>query len=325
MTPRIALGFFLAAALLSAAATPNSALIVLNKEDATLVIIDPASGKIAATIPTGVGPHEVAVSTDGKIAVVGNYGSQTPGNTISVIDLVAQKELHRIDLVALRRPHGVAYADGKFYITAEVNKLVARYDPASNQIDWMMGTGQNTTHMVLLSKDTSKIFTANIGSDSISILERAANGSWNQTVVGVGKGPEAMDLSPDGREIWTSHSRDGGVSIIDVAGKKVTQTINLGTKRSNRLKFTMDGKHVLISDVDTGEIVILDVAARKETKRLKVGKNPEGILIAPDGSHAYLAVTGDNTIAVLDLKTWEITGHIQPGNGPDGMAWAQRQ
>jgi YVTN family beta-propeller protein len=325
MTLRIVVCLCLAAAMLTAAATPSPALIVLNKEDATLVIVDPASGKIAATIPVGAGPHEVAVSSDGKLALVGNYGAQTPGNTISVIDLIAQKELHRIDLVALRRPHGVAYADGKFYFTAEVNKLIARYDPATNQIDWMLGTGQNTTHMVLLSKDASKIYTANIGSDSISIIERAANGNWNQTVVGVGKGPEAMDLSPDGREIWTSHSRDGGVSIIDIATKKVTQTLSFGTKRSNRLKFTPDGKHVLISDLDAGELVVLDVATRKEIKRIKLGKTPEGILIVPDGSRAYLAVNGDNTIAVLDLKTWEIIGHLQTGTGPDGMAWAERK
>jgi len=120
---------------LTAAETPSPALIVLNKTDATLAIVDPTSGKVAARIPTGAGPHEVAVSTDGKFAYVGNYGDQTPGSTLSVIDLSAQKEIHRVDLGPLRRPHGIAFADGKVYFTAEVNKLIARYDPASNQVD----------------------------------------------------------------------------------------------------------------------------------------------------------------------------------------------
>src|SRR5579872_3023952 len=320
------LGVLMTAVNLPAAETPTPALLVLNKEDATLAIVDPRDGEVVGRVPTGEAPHEVAASDDGKLAFVANYGARNPGNTLSVIDLVAQKELHRVDLGPLRRPHGMFYADGKVYFTAEVNKLVARYDPASNQVDWLLGTGQNTTHMVLLNKDLTQIYTANIGSDSISILERGSNPmSWNQTVVPVGKGPEAIDLSPDGKQIWTAHSRDGGVSIIDIASKKVIQTFDVHTKRSNRLKFTPDGKLVLISDVDPGELVILDAAARKEIKRLKLGRNPEGVLIAPDGHRAYVAVNGDNKIAIVDLNTLEVSGQIAPGNGPDGMAWAERK
>ena len=326
MNIRLLLATLAAAAIAIAAETPSPALLVLNKEDANLAIVDPASGKVVGRVPTGVGPHEVAASTDGKLAFVGNYGTgPAPGTTLSVIDLVAQKEIHRVDLGPLRRPHGVAFAEGKAYFTAEVNKLIARYDPATNQVDWLLGTGQNTTHMVLLSSDYSKIFTSNIGSDSISIFERGNGGNWNQTAVPVGKGPEAVDLSPDGKQIWTSHSRDGGVSIIDVAAKRVIDTLNLGTKRSNRLKFTPDGRHVLITDLDAGELLILDTQSRKEIKRVKMGRNPEGILMVPDGSRAYIAVNGDNTIAVLDLKSWEVAGHVTTGTGPDGMAWAVRK
>ena len=202
----------LASAALTAAQTPSPALLVLNKEDAILAIIDPASQKIVGRVPTGEGPHEVTVSSDGKLAFVGNYGSgPNPGHTISVIDLVTQKELHRVDLGPLRRPHGITYADGKVYFTAEVNKLIGRYDPAANQVDWLLGTGQNTTHMVLVNKDGSRIFTANIGSDTISVLERGSNPSnWNQTVIAVGKGPEAIDNSPLGRPRFGRRTRATG-------------------------------------------------------------------------------------------------------------------
>ena len=125
-----------------------------------------------------------------------------------------------------------------------------------------MGTGQNGTHMVLVSRDANTIFTANIGSDSISVIDRTAGPlGWNETVIPVGKGPEGIDLSPDGKEIWTAHSRDGGVSIIDVATRKVIQTIYVQTKRSNRLKFTPNGKRVLISDLEGGDLVVLDFGA----------------------------------------------------------------
>jgi YVTN family beta-propeller protein len=308
--------------VLHAAETPSPALLVLNKEESSLAIIDPATNKVVARVPTGEAPHEVTVSSDGKLAFASNYGSRNPGNTISVIDLSTQKELRRFNLGPLGRPHGLFFADGKLYFTSEACKIVGRYDPASNQVDWLLGTGQNSTHMILVSKDANTIFTANIGSDSITVIERAPGAAgWNETVIPVGKGPEAIDMSPDGKQVWTAHSRDGGVSIIDIASKKVIQTLNVNTKRSNRLKFTPDGKTVLISDLGGGELVVLDAVARKEVKRLPMGRNPEGILIVPDGSRAYVAVAGDNNLAIIDLKTLEITGRVTTGSGPDGMAW----
>lgn len=304
---------------------PNPALLVLNKEDATLAVVDPGSGRVVARIPTGEAPHELAVSTDGTLAFASNYGAQRPGSTISVIDLNTQRELRRVELAPLLRPHGLSFAEGKLYFTAEVNRLVGRYDPAANKVDWLLGTGQSATHMVLVTADGSKMFTANIGSDSITVIERGDRpNSWNETVIPVGQGPEGLDLSPDGHELWTAHSRDGGVSIINVDSKSVALTLELGTKRSNRLKFTPDGRLVLITDLDAGELVVVDVKARRQTKRIRLGTSPEGILMVPDGSRAYVAVTGDDFVASFDLNRLEVTGRVEPGHGPDGMAWVQR-
>jgi YVTN family beta-propeller protein len=310
----------------SAAQTPSPALLVLNKEDATLSIIDPATLKTIAQIPTGEGPHEIVVSDDGKFAFVANYGARTPGSTISVIDLTAQKELRRVDLGALRRPHGIVFVDGKVWFTAEENKLIARYDPAANQIDWILGIGQNRTHMLVFSKDHAQIFTSNIQSDSVTLLQRSSSdpSGWSATNIPVGKGPEGGDFSPDGREFWAANSGDGSVSIIDVAAKKVVQTLDVRTNRSNRLKFTPDSKLVLISDLGGNGLLILDAASRKEVKRLNLGRQPEGILITPEGTRAYVAVAGEKTVAVLDLKTLEVTARISTGAGPDGLAWAVR-
>jgi len=298
-------------------------LLVLNKDEATFASVDPASGRVLGTVSVGEGPHELIASSDGKWAFASNYGTgAAPGHTISMIDVAALKELRRIDVAPLARPHGLAFANGKLYFTAEANKAIARYDPASDRIDWKFETGQDATHMVLVSKDGRRIFTANIASNSISEIEEGTGGTWTQTVIPVGKGPEGIELSPDGKEVWTAHSRDGGVSIIDVTGRKVTGTIDAGTKRSNRIKLTGDGKYALISDLDAGELVVLDVAGRTVMKRIPIGKSPEGVLIPPDGARAFVAVTGDNHIAAIDLKTWQVTRRIQPGKGPDGMAWA---
>ena len=311
-----------AAAIVAAAQSPGGRLLVLNKEDATFVIVNPDSGAILATVPIGQGPHELVASTDGKWAFASNYGSgPAPGHTISMIDIVAKKELRRIDTAPLSRPHGLAFANGKLYFTAEADKKIARYDPVADKVDWTFETDQNATHMVLPTRDLKTIFTSNIASNSVSAIEQGAGGTWTQTVIAVGQGPEGIDLSPNGREVWSAHSRDGGISIIDVAAKKVTQTIPLGTKRSNRVKLTPDGKCALVSDIDTGEVVVVDAAARKDIKHIPLGKSPEGILIPPSGGRAFVAVNGDNHVAVVDLKTWMVTKKLQTGIGPDGMAW----
>jgi YVTN family beta-propeller protein len=295
-------------------------LLVLNKTDATLALVNPATNAVIATVATGPGPHEVVASSDGKYAFVSNYEAPTP--TISMIDLAARTELRRIDVSPLARPHGLAFFEGKLYFTSETNQMVGRYDPGTNKIDAQYPTGQQTSHMVLISRDGRHMFTANIRGNSISIFDRGADGGWtNATAVQVGRGPEGVDLSPDGRELWTAHSQDGAVSVIDVAGRAVVATIDLKTRRSNRVKFTPDGAHVLISDLDAGELIIIDAKARKEVKRVALGRSVEGILIAPDGSKAYVAENGDDAVAIVDTKTWTVTGRIKPGGGPDGMAW----
>lgn len=304
------------------AQTPGAVLLVLNKADNALAIVDPESGKAVGRVATGEGPHEIVASSDGKFAFVTNYGAREGGTTLSMIDVAAQKETRRIALGALRRPHGAIFADGKIYFTAEANKLIARYDPAADRVDWLMGTGQDFTHMLVASKDVRQIFTANLGSDTVSAMQRTADANgWKETLIRVGKGPEGIDISPDGKEVWAANSQDGTVSIIDASTNKVVETVDIKTKHSNRLKFTLDGGLALVSDAEGNEVVVLDTATRKERKRIRVGKVPLGILMAPGGARAYVAISQDNSVAVIDLKTLEVIRNIPTGNDPDGLAW----
>ncbi len=299
---------------------PRPALLVLNKSEAVLAVVDPGTGQVTHRVPTGDGPHEIEVSRDGRSAYVSNYGGPIAGNSLSVINLAAVKE-SRIDLGSLRRPHGLAVSGGAVYFTAEGAGVVGRLDSETAAVDWTFATGQDVTHMVIASRDGATLYAANIGSSSISIIERAASGPWQQTIVRVGAGPEGLDLSPDGRELWTAHSRDGGISIIDTAAKKVVATFDARTRRSNRLKFTPDGRLVLVSDFAGGELIVLDARARTERVRLAVGSRPTGILITPDGARAYVALSGDDRVAVIDMKTLAVTAKIATGREPDGLAW----
>ena len=271
----------------------------------------------------------MAVSADGKTAYVTNYGAfAKPLHTLSVVDLGTSKPLTPVELSALLAPHGIESVGDKIYFTAEGSKAIARYDPARRQIDWILGVGENRTHMLVVAPDENRIFASDVNSDTISIFERdkdADVSGWRQTRISVGKGPEGFDVSPDGKELWAANSHDGTVSIIDLAGRKVTQTFDLHTKFANRVKFTPNGRMVLISDLGTGDLIILDASSRKEIKRLSLGQGVAGILIVPDGARAFVAVSRDNEIAVVDLKTLAIAGKIKTGGGPDGMAWADRK
>jgi DNA-binding beta-propeller fold protein YncE len=330
---------------------PSRTLLALSKRDHTLAIVDPKTLQVIARVPVGPDPHEVIASSDGKTAYVSIYGGGRY-HALSVIDLILQKALPDIDTGALNGPHGLAFAGGKVWFTAEGAKAVARYDPVSARIDWIMGTGQNRTHMIYVTADEKQIYTTNVNSATVSILEKftmppmdpppgmpepqgtllpaappRGNQSlidWNQTIIPVGKGDEGFDVSPNGRELWTANAQDGTLSVIDLTTRTVTVTLDSKTFGANRLKFTPDGKLVLISSLRDGDLVIYDAGSRKEFKRVKIGHGAAGILMDADGNRAFIACGPDNYVAVVDLKTLEITGHIDVGGEPDGLAWAIR-
>ena len=144
-------------------------------------------------------------------------------------------------------------------------------------------------------------------------------------MIPVGRGVEGFDVSPDGRELWTANAQDGTLSIIDIAGKKITSTLDAKVLGANRLKFTPDGKLVLIASLGLGELVIYDAASRKEFKRVNIGHGAAGILMDPDGTRAFVACSPDNYVAIVDLKTFHVTDHLDVGGVPDGLAWAVLQ
>ena len=164
---------FLLYSLATTTAAAADLLLAINKGDNTVAIIDAATLKVVGTAPTGPDPHEVVASADGKLAYITNYfAGNGVANSISVVDLVAMKALPPIDLGPLGRPHGITLAGGKVYFTAEGAKVVGRYDPATRRVDWVIGTGQDRTHMVIVSSDEKRLFTTNVASATVSILEQ---------------------------------------------------------------------------------------------------------------------------------------------------------
>jgi YVTN family beta-propeller protein len=301
--------------------TKKPVIVTLNKAEATMAIIDPATMKLIGKVATGDSPHEVVLSADGATAYVANYGAQQPGSTLSVIDIASAKEIRRVDLAPLMRPHGLHLIGGKLYFTSETNRLIARYDPAANKVDWMMGTGQNGSHMVVGSSDQKRFYTANIGSDSITAFEFQApppSGS-RVTHIPVGRQPEAIDLSPDGKEVWTGLNAEGAVEIVDTATNRSKEKVNIGG-RPYRVKFTPDGRIVVCSMIASKELLLLDAATRKEIRRIKLEGTPLGVSFSADGRTAFVSVVEPDGVVKLDLETGRIGGRVETGKAPDGIA-----
>jgi len=341
---------FLTLALPLLAQSPSPALLVLEKSDSAMAIVDPATFKIVGRVPAGPDPHEIVVSSNGQLAYISNYGGLDSNlNTITVVDISARKPQPAIQLGALRSPHGLDYAGDKLYFTAETNKVVGRYDPATHAIDWILGTGQDRTHMVLADETQNRIFTSNVNSGTISIIEQivvpapgpppgaaappqpqgAARKDSIITIVPSGRGSEGFDVGINRTELWAANAQDGTVTVIDLATKKPRLTFPISVERANRLKFTPDGKRVLVSGLGAGQsnsdapnLVVIDVATHKEIKKFNLGGGSGGILVLPDGSRAYVAVSAKDKVVAIDLGKLEVTAELSTGKNPDGLAWA---
>ncbi len=330
----LAIGTLLATA---GAYAQQPGLLVLNKSEATASLLSLADGRTVATMPVGDGPHEIAVSPDGRWAMAANYGGTTPGHSLTLLDLRARAAVRTIELGEYRRPHGIAWLpDGKrVVVTSELAEAVIVVDAASGTIERAIKTGVGGTHLLVLSKDGTRVWTSNIFSGSNSLID-LATGTLVKTAPN-GKGPEAIDLSPDGRELWTADRPLNRITVLDA-----TTLDSLAAWPSglfpNRLHFTPDGRTVLQSNAQSSTVDFYDASKRslagritfpydealgKPTMLTQFGRSatPLGILISPDGKTAWVALAAHDRLAEVDIATRRVLRMLVAGREPDGMAY----
>jgi YVTN family beta-propeller protein len=298
--------------------TPSPALLVGEKDGALLAIVDPVSYEIVARVPANPNPHEVA--SDGRYAYVTNSGQ----NSLTVIDLETQAQVEGIDLKPLSPVHGIWMAGGNIYFANERSRTISRYNPESGEIDWVLGTGQILSHMLMVTDDETMIIATNMVPGSVSFIEfDFVRNDWDITVIETGPRAEGLDLSPDGSELWVTNVNESTISVVDVESKTIIDTIELPTNFSNRLKFTPDGRYVFVAELRGSEIVVYDAETREQVKRIDVGGGSEGMQMSPDGEKLFIAVSTSNIVAVIDLDSLEVVATIGEFNNPDGMTWVE--
>jgi DNA-binding beta-propeller fold protein YncE len=299
-------------------------IVVVNKSASTARIIDVGSGRTLATLPTGNGPHEVVMSSDGDRAVVTDYGGRPGGNTLTVIDVEGLAVEETIDLGEHSRPHGITFLPGDTLIavTSEDSRHVVIVRVADGEIVKAIPTGHPGSHMLAMIASGERIYTSNIGDGTVSELNVGA-GSHAGTIA-VPPQPEAIGVTPDGSEVWVGSNAEGTVNAIDTASGEVEVALSeFGWPY--RILFTPDQSRVLIPDLRGNELRIVDRAERRALHVVPFpGGGPQGITLMTGATHAFQSLSQRGVVVVVDLETGAVVGEIEAGPTPDGVAYSRK-
>ncbi len=303
-------------------------VLVANKAEHTLGLIDPEAGRQIAVIPEGgVTGHEVTASPNGRLAFVPIYGDSgvglpgTDGHTIDVIDLGSRTVAHRIEFGHGVRPHCPMFGpkDGLLYVTTELDKSVSIIDPKTLKIVGSIPTGQPESHMLAISHDGRRGYTANVGPGTISVLDLA--GRKTVTVIPVAQHVQRVSVSADDRWVFTSDTTKPRLAVISAATSKVDRWVALPATGYGSAS-TPDGKWLLVAMPEANAVAVVDLAGMRVRKTIDVPAAPQEVLIRPDGKMAYVSCDRSHQVAAIQIGDWSVK-LIGAGKGADGLAWSK--
>ena len=316
----------------------SDGLLVVNKTDSTVSILETSTGKTRTTLQVDPGPHEVEMLADGQVAAVASYGTKTePGRYVSLIELATGKVISRMDLGEGTRPHGLAaLRSGHLLVTAEGKREVLVVDPRAGKIVSRIPTGKDVSHMIAAAPDGKRAFVTSLASGSVTAIDLGANKVLKD--IPTGKGAEGLDVTPDGREVWVANREANTIVVVDVATLAPVFTIQ-APGFPIRVKITPDGRRALVTFTGAGEVRVYDTATRVETAKIPIGRDavegaegrvfqkrfgtspaPVGLLIAPDGKRAFVAASHADVVTVIDLEKNRVDDAWTAGREPDGLA-----
>ena len=330
MNPTVRLTLLLASIVASGfiAASPSGFLLVANKGDQSLNLIDPDSGRqIASILEGGITGHEVAASPDGKRAFVPIYGNSgvglpgTDGRALAVIDVAERRVIHTIDFGHGVRPHCAVFGpkDGLLYVTTELDKSVTIIDPATLKIVGKIATGQPESHMLAISSDGRYGYTANVGPGTVSVLD--LNDRKTLAVIPVARHVQRISLSPDNRWAFTSDTEKPRMAVINTVARKVDRWLALPGIGYGSAS-TEDGKWLLVAMPPANAVAVVDLATLQMAKTISVPRSPQEVLIRPDGQVAYVSCSESHQVAAIQISNWNVK-LIDAGPGADGLAWTR--
>ena len=314
-------------------------LLVANKSEATVSLVDTETSEILATLPTGNAPHEIDVSPNGRFALVGNYGTRDePGSSLTVIDVQAAKVVKTIELGDYSRPHGIVWLDNeRALITVEENQALIKVDIGSGEILDKIDTDAEVSHMVAVAREHGLAFVANIGSGSVTVIDLALG--TRLANVPTGEGAEGIAVTPNGRRVWVTNRAEDTISVLNASGRTEIAQIDAGAFPI-RVEATADGRFMLVTNAKGNDLSVFSTKEMKEVGRVSftaVSKGDDGRLFSDrfgdssvpigieivDSEHrAYVAHANADDISIIDLREWKVIGTLSAGKEPDGMGYS---
>ena len=303
-------------------------LLVAQKGDRSLAIVDPAAGTVISSVPEGgITGHEVIASPDGKLAYVPIYGNSgvgkpgTDGSLMAVIDIAAGKVVDTLDFGHPVRPHCPLFGpkDGLLYVTTELDRTISPIDPKTLKIVGFIPTGQPESHMLALSHDGRRGYTANVGPGTVSVLDIAARKVLS--IIPISGNTQRIAISNDDRWIFTADQTKPQLAVIDTKIDQVSRWIPLEGIAYGTAP-TPDGRWLLVTLPDQNKIAVVDLKTMQVVRSVAVGVNPQEIVVSPDGKAAYVSCMTSNQVAQVDLGAWKLARMIATGKNTDGVAWA---
>jgi YVTN family beta-propeller protein len=305
-------------------------LLVTQKGDRSLAIVDPAAGKVVVSVPEGgITGHEVTASPDGRLAYVPIYGNSgvgkpgTDGTNMVVIDIASQKVAGNLDFGRGVRPHLPVFGpkDGLLYVSTELEHSISIIDPKTLKIIGSIPTGQAESHMFTISHDGRRAYTANVGPGTVSVLDMA--GRKTLKVIPISGNTQRIAISMDDRWVFTADQEKPRLAVIDTSTNEVKSWIPLEGFGYGSAP-TPDGHWLVIALPDQNKVAVIDLKTMQVAKTIEVGTYPQEVLIRPDGRAAYVSCMHSDQVAEIDAGTWKLTRMIATGKGTDGLAWASQ-
>jgi len=312
----------------AADASSEAVLLVTNKGDQTLGLVDPrAERQIATVAETGVTGHEVIASPDGRTAYVPIYGDSgvgkpgTDGSRIDVIDIASRKVIGNIDFGHGVRPHCplIGPKDGMLYVTTELDKTISIIDPHTLKIVGSIATGQPESHMLAIAPDGKRGYTANVGPGTISVLDMENRKTL--AVIPVSGQVQRIAISTDGKLVFTSDQIKPQLAVIDTASQKIKTWIPLPGFGYGAAT-TPDGRWLVIAVRTANKVAVIDLSSLKVAHVIDVPAAPQETLVRPDGQVAYVSCDASKKIVAIRTSDWTVEKLIDAGPGTDGLAWA---
>jgi DNA-binding beta-propeller fold protein YncE len=307
---------------------PNGLLLVANKGNNSLGIIDPVAGKqLAEVAEGGVTGHEVTTSPDGKLAYVPIYGNSgvgqpgTDGSNMVVIDLASRKVVGNVDFGKGVRPHlpVIGPKNGLLYVSTELNQAIAIIDPATLKIIGSVQTGQEQSHMFAITRDGRRAYTANVGPGTVSVLDLDARKTI--TIIPVSPQIQRISLSVDDKLAFTSDATKPQLAVIDTATNKFKMWIPLPGLGYGSAP-TPDGRYLVIALPLVHQVGVVDLSTMKIAHTIDVPARPQEVAVSPDNRVAYVSCDQSAKVVVVSLSDWTVKKIIDAGAGADGLALA---